>query len=68
MVHTDKEMYGRVMGAYMTLQSARQASVVPIGAIADAIGAPLTIGIAGLVTVAFVGGVRAWFPKYREIG
>lgn len=68
MQHTDRAMYGRVMGAYMVLQSVRQVSVVPIGALADDIGAPLTIGIAGAITAAFVFCVARFYPKYREIG
>jgi MFS family permease len=68
MQQTDRAMYGRVMGAYMVLQSVRQISVVPIGALADDIGAPLTIGLAGAVTAAFVFCVARFYPKYREIG
>ncbi len=68
MQQTERAMYGRVMGAYMVLQSVRQISVVPIGALADEIGAPLTIGIAGAITAAFVAGVARFYPKYREIG
>jgi MFS family permease len=68
MQQTDRAMYGRVMGAYFVLQSVRQLSVVPIGAVADDIGAPLTIGLAGALTAAFVFAVARFYPKYREIG
>jgi MFS family permease len=68
MQNTDRAMYGRVMGAYMVLQSVRQVSVVPVGALADEIGAPLTIGLAGAVTAVFVFSVARLYPKYREIG
>lgn len=67
MLHTERAMYGRVMGTYMILQSVRQISVLPIGAVADAVGAPVTVGVAGLITALFIGGVRAWYPRYRQI-
>jgi MFS family permease len=68
LLNTERSMYGRVMGVYMVLQSVRQVSVLPVGAVADALGAPLTVGAAGVLTAAFVGGVRLWYPRYRDIG
>jgi MFS family permease len=67
MLHTERAMYGRVMGSYMLLQSARQISVLPVGAVADAVGAPLTVGAAGALIACFIVGVRLRYPQYREI-
>jgi MFS family permease len=68
MQNTERALYGRVMGAYMVLQSVRQISVVPIGALADRIGVCLTVGLAGAVTAAFVFCVARFYPAYRQIG
>lgn len=68
MTNTDADVYGRVMGVYMIVQSIRAVSVMPVSALADAIGAPMTIGLAGAVVAVFVFGVAVLYPKYKEIG
>lgn len=60
--------YGRIMGIYMLIQSIRPISILPIAALADAIGAPLTIGIGGLLVACFVFAVARLYPQYSAIG
>lgn len=68
MMSTDKSIYGRVMGVYMMAQSIRPMTVLPISAIADAIGTSLTVLGCGSVCAVFVFGVAALYPGYRDIG
>jgi MFS family permease len=68
MVKTEPGVYGRVMGVYMMAQSIRPITVLPISAIADAIGTSLTLTICGAVCGAFVFAVAALYPGYRQIG
>lgn len=68
MMSADESMYGRVMGVYMVAQSIRPITVLPISAIADAIGTPITLLFSGGICAAFVGGVAALYPGYRHIG
>ena len=68
MMSTDPGRYGRVMGVYMIAQSIRPISVMPMGAIGDAIGVPATLFGAGAIVSAFVAGVAASYPGYRAIG
>lgn len=68
MTNTDRQVYGRVMGVYMIIQSVRPVTVLPVAALADAIGAPLTIGIAGAIVAVFILGVATFYPRYRDIG
>ena len=67
MMNTDEAVYGRVMGVYMVAQSIRPITVLPISAIADAIGTPLTLMFSGGFCAAFVGGLAAFYPGYRRI-
>jgi len=68
MMSTGASHYGRVMGVYMIAQSIRPISVMPIGAIGDAVGVPITLLGAGAIVAAFVAGVAALYPGYRSIG
>lgn len=68
MMATDEAVYGRVMGVYMMAQSIRPITVLPISAIADAIGTPLTIMSSGGIVGSFVASVAALYPGYRRIG
>lgn len=68
MMATDEAVYGRVMGVYMVAQSIRPLSVLPVSAIADAIGTPETLLGAGAICALFVGGLAAFFPNYRHLG
>lgn len=68
MMNTDEAVYGRVMGVYMVAQSIRPITVLPISAVADAVGTPLTLMASGGFCAAFVGGLAALYPGYRAIG
>lgn len=68
MMSTDPGRYGRVMGVYMIAQSVRPISVLPVGALGDAVGVPLTLVMAGTLVALFVGAVATFFPGYRTIG
>ncbi|MFH1169184.1 MAG: MFS transporter [Chloroflexota bacterium] len=47
LIDTDRNMYGRVMGIYMMTWSLMPIATLPMGALVDAVGAPLTIAVAG---------------------
>jgi MFS family permease len=68
MMNTDEAVYGRVMGVYMVAQSIRPITVLPISAVADAIGTPQTLMAAGGFCASFVGGLAALYPGYRNVG
>ncbi len=68
MMSTDPGQYGRVMGVYMIAQSIRPISVMPVSAVADQIGTPVTLLASGAIVALFVGGVAALYPAYRQIG
>lgn len=68
MMTTEAEQYGRVMGVFMMAQSIRPISVMPISAVADAIGTPATLGAAGIIVTIFVAAIAAFYPRYRMIG
>lgn len=68
MMSTEPSVYGRVMGVYMMAQSIRPVTVLPISAIADAIGTSVTLLGCGAITGVFVFAVAAFYPGYRKIG
>ncbi|TAN30107.1 MAG: MFS transporter [Actinomycetota bacterium] len=68
MMSTEPGQYGRVMGVYMIAQSIRPISVMPVSAVADDIGTPVTLLAAGAIVALFVAGVAALYPAYRQIG
>lgn len=68
MLNTETGVYGRVMGVYMMAQSIRPLSVLPISAVADTIGTPLTFMGAGGIVAVFVFAVATLYPGYRRIG
>jgi predicted MFS family arabinose efflux permease len=59
--------HGRVMSIYMLTFSLMPLSVLPIGAIADAVGAPITIGIAGLLLAVVVVLYGMIHPTFRRL-
>ncbi|HUZ77004.1 MAG TPA: MFS transporter [Chloroflexota bacterium] len=66
--NTDEAIYGRVMGVYMMSQSIRPITVLPMSALADAIGALFTLSLSGGFVAVFVGAVATLYPGYRRIG
>ena len=68
MMNTEPRVYGRVMGVYMMVQSIRPLTVLPISAIADAIGTSFTLLCSGAICGAFIFAVGVFYPGYRDIG
>ncbi len=68
MMNTDAGVYGRVMGVYMMAQSIRPITVLPISALADAIGTSVTLLGCGAVCGLFIFAVVTLYPGYRQIG
>lgn len=64
---TDAQYHGRVMSVYMLTFSAMPLSVTPFGALADRFGAPVTIGIGGLLLVVIVLAFAVLNPAYRNL-
>jgi MFS family permease len=54
LLNTDKEMYGRVMGVYMMTWSLLPVSMLPLGALVDAVGAPVAVAAAGTLLALFI--------------
>ncbi len=67
MTNTDPAYHGRVMSVYMLTFSAMPLGVVPFGALSDMYGAPITIGIGGLLLTAVILAVGLLHPSYRHI-
>ena len=67
MLNTDRALYGRVMSAYMMTWSLSSLSSAPFGAMMDAIGGPLTMGVIGGVLALFVVGMATLHPGYRRL-
>lgn len=67
MDRAEPAFHGRVMSIYMLTFSLMPLSVLPIGAIADAVGAPITIGIAGLLLAVVVVLYGMIHPTFRRL-
>jgi MFS family permease len=67
MTNTEPAYHGRVMSVYMLTFSAMPLGVVPFGALSDVYGAPITIGIGGLLLTAVIARVGFFHPSYRHI-
>ena len=67
MTNTEPAYHGRVMSVYMLTFSAMPLGVVPFGALSDIYGAPITIGIGGLLLTAVIALVGMLHPSYRHI-
>ncbi len=68
MLNTDRAWYGRVMSIYMMNWSLMPLATLPLGVLADVIGAPFTEAIAGSLILAVVGGVTLFYPAWRKMG
>ena len=67
MMNTEPAYHGRVMSVYMLTFSAMPLGVVPFGIFTDIYGAPITIGIGGLLLMVVIGAVGFLHPSYRHI-
>ncbi len=54
LLNTDRELYGRVMGIYMMTWSLMPVATLPMGALVDAIGAPITVAGGGALLGVFI--------------
>lgn len=68
MLNTDRAWYGRVMGVYMMNWSLMPLATLPLGALADLIGAPPTVAIASTIILALISWVALFYPAYRQVG
>jgi predicted MFS family arabinose efflux permease len=67
MHYTESAFHGRVMSVYLLTFSAMPLGTVPFGALSDRYGAPITIGLGGLVLAAIIASVGVLYPPYRRI-
>lgn len=67
MASSEPAFYGRVMSVNMMGFSLMPIAALPIGAIADHVGAPQTIAVAGALVTLFVLGVATFVRSYRSI-
>jgi MFS family permease len=67
MTNTEPAYHGRVMSVYMLTFSAMPLGVVPFGALSDVYGAPITIGIGGILLTIVIALVGLFHPSYRHI-
>ncbi len=61
------EMRGRVMSIYMMTWGLMPFSVLPAGAIAQAVGTPLTLGVGGAILVIFAIAMGVLHPTLRRL-
>jgi len=61
------DMLGRVMSIYVTTFSLMPLATLPLGAITDAVGAPLTIGSGGIILALFALGMTALVPRLKRL-
>ena len=66
MEEAEKEYYGRVLSIYMMTWSLMPLSLVPMGIMIDHIGAPITIGLAGLLLAAIITSITIFSPNMRR--
>ncbi len=62
LLNTDTKLYGRVMGVYMMTWSLLPVAMLPMGALVDAVGAPLTVAVAGALLSIFIIGPALILP------
>lgn len=67
MHYTEPAFHGRVMSVYLLTFSAMPLGTVPFGALSDRYGAPITIGMGGLVLASIVAAVGVLYTPYRRI-
>jgi predicted MFS family arabinose efflux permease len=65
--HTEPAYTGRVMSVYLLTFSAMDLGVVGFGWLADRYGAPLPLGIGGLLLAGIIATVGLRHPTYRHI-
>ncbi len=66
MYETEKAFYGRVMSIYMMTWSLMPLSLVPMGIMVDRVGAPITVGVTGLMLAAIIAAITIFSPHIRR--
>lgn len=67
-LNTDEHFYGRVMGTYAMTFSLTPIATLPVGAIVDAVGAPITIAAAGSLFALVVVALSITLPRIWNKG
>jgi len=65
--HAPPHMRGRVTGLFMTTFGLQPLGALPIGAMADAIGAPVTVGAFGVATMLLFVMIALFRPNVRRL-
>lgn len=65
---SDPAYRGRVMSLFHLTNGAAPLAILPVGILTDAFGAPIIIGLGGLILLALVFVVGAFHPAYKSIG
>jgi MFS family permease len=68
MTHTPEDLTGRVMSINMMGFGLMPFAALPAGALAQAIGAPLTVIMGGGILVVFLTGAAVFQPRLRNLG
>jgi len=68
MTHTPEDLTGRVMSIYMMGFGLMPFAALPAGALAQAIGAPLTVILGGGILFLFLTGAALSQPRLRRLG
>lgn len=58
---------GRVMSVYMLTFASSDIGTVTFGALADRFGAPVVVGVGGLLVAGIIAAVGLFYPAYRQI-
>jgi MFS family permease len=67
MSNAPTHLYGRIMSIYMLTFAAQPLGAVPLAWVADAVGAPASMVVAGCAVLVVVLGIGVFFAPYRGI-
>ena len=68
LLNTERTLYGRVMGIYMMTWSLMPVATLPMGALVDAVGAPLTVACGGVLLAVSIVILSLMRPDIRHKG
>src|SRR4029077_11581091 len=67
MSNAPTHLYGRIMSIYMLTFAAQPLGAVPLAWVADTVGAPASMVVAGCAVLIVVLGIGVFFAPYRGI-
>jgi hypothetical protein len=67
LLNSEERMRGRVMSLYMMSIAVFPMAVLPAGAIIESVGAPLVLGVGGVVVVIFTIAMALLRPTLRKL-